>query len=1366
MLRGTSHGIVGFDPTTIPGCTVWFDAADTGTMSLSGTSVQTWRSKGSASCTAVSTFNAPIVSTIGGLSALYFNGVSTMMKTNTIASYGATETTWITCAANLATVSGSTPADACPVIATSGSGGERAIRYTCNVNATVYTSNTPVLRQSTGDNTNGVRGFIDTAAYFAAFTNGSLVTSNTTAVTFQAGVNQSFVMGQWNVGWLNGYVYEILIYNRALTLGEYQSVEGYLAQKWRFTTANFKPTSIPGCILWLDPATQGNLTYSGANVTAIKDSSTLGNNATRYNGASYATTATVSGNTILSFPGAGITYRSAMVLTGSAYTIFTIMSLVSTTGNGSGYQRVINADSAGGLIFVGAFNGDLATFCGSSGFNDINANTPAYTLTGNGIQLVTMYVSGSTLIPYINGTAQTTKTGTTGATTVLDIGAYQTSSQNWNGYIGDVIIYNTALTTAQRQQVEGYLAWKWGLKNSLPSTHPYYLTSGTLLTTHPYYSVPPQARPFTPIDIPGCQLWLDGADTSIIGFSSGNNVNLWKDKSGNNLHASNTSIYPTYSGSNVVFNGSQQLLLPPFIPSGTKNITIASVWTCTTASTGGSFQSIIEQNTATSGAWWRYMIQGYTFGGRNAYMYGLNEYGANPTPISSFPTFVIGTPTLSLISQSSTDGINFTINNYSSGSLYGSQTYGTAVGAGIQGTIGSNTNVAGGEGFIGSISEIIIFTSASSALTPAQSQSIEGYLGNKWGLKASMPAFVNPRSIPGCALWFDGNDPAGTGVAPANGASVSAWVNKGTTAVTMAYGTSQPTFSSNFQNGFGSVAFNGNYFSGACSFNLAAKSGFLVCSQSSSVTDSPQGFLSFYGSGADTVGSTNGYGYQASQGGPTFGWLYDIFSTGYYLSIGGSTNTPIAVYSDVFASGTQQTFKNGTAGSTATPSSTPGTSTTLMLGARLIGGSLRGSLYGNICEVIVYNVGLSIAQRQTVEGYLAWKWGLQASLPTTHPFYATMPLPHPFYKVPPTVRQPALYYDVAPGNWARDWQPYLKALAAANATGVSVAATNITGGATFQNVGWYSGILGPDRCIYCAPAGATTILKINVSTGVTTNIASFTAGGWYGGALGPDGNIYFAPTNAANILKLNLSTGLTTNITGGATYAGGVWTGGTLGPDGNIYYTPYNGTSILKLNVSTGVTTNITGGATYTSGGWYFGVLGPDGCIYFAPYNASNILKLNVSTGVTTNITGAAIYTTGGWQGGVVGPDGNIYFAPSGASNILKLTVSTGATSNITGGATYGANWNGGALGPDGCIYFAPYGGTTPSILKLNVSTGVTTNVTGGAAGSGYGGGVLAPDGNIYFIPFNATNIVKLTFSGLSQLPSLNYCLSAYANKS
>jgi hypothetical protein len=35
----------------------------------------------------------------------------------------------------------------------------------------------------------------------------------------------------------------------------------------------------------------------------------------------------------------------------------------------------------------------------------------------------------------------------------------------------------------------------------------------------------------------------------------------------------------------------------------------------------------------------------------------------------------------------------------------------------------------------------------------------------------------------------------------------------------------------------------------------------------------------------------------------------------------------------------------------------------------------------------LYAGNLSIRDRQNVEGYLAWKWGIQSNVPTTHPFY-------------------------------------------------------------------------------------------------------------------------------------------------------------------------------------------------------------------------------------------------------------------------------------------------------------------------------------------------------------------------------------------
>ena len=68
---------------------------------------------------------------------------------------------------------------------------------------------------------------------------------------------------------------------------------------------------------------------------------------------------------------------------------------------------------------------------------------------------------------------------------------------------------------------------------------------------------------------------------------------------------------------------------------------------------------------------------------------------------------------------------------------------------------------------------------------------------------------------------------------------------------------------------------------------------------------------------------------------------------------------------------------------------TPGVTHTQASNPNYIGTTPANEMMsGNIYEIIVYEVNHSIKQRQAMEGYLAWKWGIQATLPTTHPFYS------------------------------------------------------------------------------------------------------------------------------------------------------------------------------------------------------------------------------------------------------------------------------------------------------------------------------------------------------------------------------------------
>ena len=75
---------------------------------------------------------------------------------------------------------------------------------------------------------------------------------------------------------------------------------------------------------------------------------------------------------------------------------------------------------------------------------------------------------------FIDGTSRGTKAGATTAGAKFYIG-------NWNnnpmhGDIAEVALYNTALSAADRQLVEGLMAWKYGLEGSLPPGHAWRYT--------------------------------------------------------------------------------------------------------------------------------------------------------------------------------------------------------------------------------------------------------------------------------------------------------------------------------------------------------------------------------------------------------------------------------------------------------------------------------------------------------------------------------------------------------------------------------------------------------------------------------------------------------------------------------------------------------------------------------------------------------------------------------------------------------------------------------------------------------------------------------------------------------------------------
>lgn len=484
-------------PTSIPGCVFWLDANDQATMVLSGSNLNTWVSKGTASCSTTNTSNTAFYTNYLGYPAIFFNS-NALLTTNAINVASASGTTWFTCSTNLAPITPSLT-DASLVLGTSGANGaERAIRYDPPIAATIYSINTGVLRQATGCNANGTRGFVDTASYFAAYQNGTQVASNTTAVTFQSGTTQNLLLGQWASGYLYGYINECIIYNTALTLSQYQQVESYLSYKWGFqsslpngftlpqnsntgiyifppvfqyplvptpkiiTMSRFAPTSFQNIRLWLDASDRSSLILNSSNlVSAWADRSGTNNTPTIVVAPTYLSNTVGKKGTLL-FNTAQVTAALTAVGTGD----FCLAAVWKPYTIGTQTVLGIGANGTGSIgMGFNANKYNLYEFGGSeSAYNTTTVNQYVVEV---GIR------TSSELLVTLNGSNGTSATGNLNNTSgTIYIGG---AGFSISGEIGEIIVYNNTISTPQRQTLEGYLAWKWGLTAQLPGNHPYKL---------------------------------------------------------------------------------------------------------------------------------------------------------------------------------------------------------------------------------------------------------------------------------------------------------------------------------------------------------------------------------------------------------------------------------------------------------------------------------------------------------------------------------------------------------------------------------------------------------------------------------------------------------------------------------------------------------------------------------------------------------------------------------------------------------------------------------------------------------------------------------------------------------------------------
>lgn len=294
----------------------------------------------------------------------------------------------------------------------------------------------------------------------------------------------------------------------------------------------------------------------------------------------------------------------------------------------------------------------------------------------------------------------------------------------YRGTMNEIIVYNW-INSNDQKRVEGYLAWKWGLVGSLAAGHPYALAM-------------PLTYLFNPTTLPGCSLWLDGADQSSMTLS-GTNVTVWNDKSGNGRHASNGTS-PTVSSTGVVFNGTNQYLTTPYTSFLTVSGETIFVVATPTPSTAGRFYSVLgpSVSNATNGRTLSYyLISGTT-------SVNLAIGGSSTTWITSNVTANARGLVTGIFTANSYQGFlgtngNSTYAASATQTAYGAGTGTTFVGAGfVTGTLSS--------WFQGTIHEIIVYNRSAavpnsantSFLSTYETRRVESYLAAKWGLNAVM----------------------------------------------------------------------------------------------------------------------------------------------------------------------------------------------------------------------------------------------------------------------------------------------------------------------------------------------------------------------------------------------------------------------------------------------------------------------------------------------------------------------------------------------------------------------------------------------------------------------------------------------------
>jgi hypothetical protein len=237
----------------------------------------------------------------------------------------------------------------------------------------------------------------------------------------------------------------------------------------RPTASGFNPASISGIANWWDANDAATVTLNAGAVETWTSKAGLKSAATQTTANNRPVTTTVNGKTALSFDGT----NDGLDFTGTARTDETWICAVAQTADQSG-QRSFLSDAGDGLG-MSATKG-AAKFleaCFGSFTEGVGRLRPVYAVSPSAVlgpavcSVVRsaaaggfVFIDGTARISGVNSAASFT---TSASVTIRRIGYYSSTLFQFQGWIGEILLYDRALSASERLKCERYLGKKWGI---------------------------------------------------------------------------------------------------------------------------------------------------------------------------------------------------------------------------------------------------------------------------------------------------------------------------------------------------------------------------------------------------------------------------------------------------------------------------------------------------------------------------------------------------------------------------------------------------------------------------------------------------------------------------------------------------------------------------------------------------------------------------------------------------------------------------------------------------------------------------------------------------------------------------------------